>query len=574
MPPLISTFGSIFRRLFLCFERLLNMKYSLDEGNKKELAGVFTTLKVLVLFFCIIPVGQTAFSAVGNELMVDTLVRVMLFLCIIIVVSILWFVFANTKGRKPLLRSTFEVAILYLACLLCYIETGCYASNYKSLFVSIVILYTIDIGSKAGMTLASIASATVLIGDLLTYKGSDVSQYFQADMILSSIFFFAAYIVGFYSERSDQLVDQLRELANRDGLTGMFNHRHFHERLLELINGDPLDHLFLFIIDIDYFKVYNDTLGHHKGDIVLKKINEIFREELEDETVFRYGGEEFAVLLSGVDVSRAMEIAETLRRKVSDYPFDGEEVMPGHDVTISIGVAEKKAEDSDRDIIERADNALYKAKMFKKNRVELYTSMFDRFEELDKETDDEKMISIRTLLSVINSRDRYTYNHTDRVVHYCEIFATRLGLPEEDKHALLQAAYLHDIGKINIPKEILITEKRLTDEQWEKMRMHPSDGAEIASKIKNMDLVAQIVLQHHERYDGGGYPQGIAGEQIHPLARMLTIADSFDAMTAKRPYQKVRTFEDAFEEIERCAGTQFDPELSKKFVALMIDNYS
>lgn len=549
------------------------MKYSLDENNKKELAGVFATLKVLVLFFCIIPVGQTAFSAMGNELMVDTLVRVTLFLCAIIVVSIFWFVLANGKAKNKMLRSAVEVTIMYLACLLCYIETGAYASNYKALFVSIILIYTIDISSKAGMAIASISCATVLIGDLITYSGSDISRYFQADIILSAIFFFATYIVGFYSDRSDKLVEQLRELANRDGLTGMFNHRYFHEKLHELIGGDPLDTLFLFIVDIDYFKVYNDTLGHQKGDVVLRKINEIFRTELDDESIFRYGGEEFAVLLTGADESRAREVAETIRRKVADFVFEGEEIMPGRDVTVSIGIAEKKADDSERDLIERADNALYKAKMFKKNRVEVYTSVFDRFEDLEKITDNEKIISIRTLLSVINSRDRYTYNHTDRVVHYCDIFASRIGLSEHEKSVLLQAAYLHDIGKINISKEVLITEKRLTDEQWEEIRKHPRDGAEIISKIKNMDQVAEIVLQHHERYDGTGYPQGIGGESINKLSKMLSLADSFDAMTAKRPYQKVRTFEDAFEEIRRCKGSQFDPELAEQFVTVMTDNY-
>jgi putative nucleotidyltransferase with HDIG domain len=138
---------------------------------------------------------------------------------------------------------------------------------------------------------------------------------------------------------------------------------------------------------------------------------------------------------------------------------------------------------------------------------------------------------------------------------------------------LLYGAYLHDVGKINIPQEVLISEKRLTDEQWEQMKKHPSDGADIVRKIKNFDLVADIVEQHHEKYNGSGYPNGLQGDNISFLARILTLADSFDAMTAKRPYQKIKTFEEAFEEIRRCKGTHFDPLLSEMFISAIKEIY-
>ena len=176
-------------------------------------------------------------------------------------------------------------------------------------------------------------------------------------------------------------------------------------------------------------------------------------------------------------------------------------------------------------------------------------------------------------MSVINSRDRYTYNHTDRVVHYCEIYSKYVKLNEKDSKTLLYSAYLHDIGKINVAKEILISEKKLTDQQWEEMKKHPFDGAEIIKKIKNLEGVSEIVVQHHEKYDGSGYPYGVKGDQIYPLSRILTLADSFDAMTAKRPYQKVKTFEEAFEEIRRCKGTQFDPEIAEVFISALEEVY-
>jgi putative nucleotidyltransferase with HDIG domain len=202
-----------------------------------------------------------------------------------------------------------------------------------------------------------------------------------------------------------------------------------------------------------------------------------------------------------------------------------------------------------------------------------YSSVYDRFDHLDQIDEEERIISIRALLSVINSRDRYTYNHTDRVVHYCEAYSKHAGLSEEDSRLLLYSAYLHDIGKINVPQEILISEKKLTDQEWTLIKRHPSDGAEIAQKIRNFDTVADIVRQHHEKFNGTGYPNGAKGEEIHVLARVLTLADSFDAMTAKRPYQKVMTFEEAFEEIRRCKGSHFDPELAEIFISAVSSSY-
>jgi HD-GYP domain-containing protein (c-di-GMP phosphodiesterase class II) len=131
---------------------------------------------------------------------------------------------------------------------------------------------------------------------------------------------------------------------------------------------------------------------------------------------------------------------------------------------------------------------------------------------------------------------------------------------------LLYGAYLHDLGKINISKELLVADNKLTKEQWEELKKHPQDSADIIKQIDGFEEVVPIVLQHHEKYDGSGYPQGLKGEQISYLARILTVVDSFDAMTNQRTYQKVKTFEEAFMEIERCKGTHFDPVISDQFI--------
>lgn len=176
------------------------------------------------------------------------------------------------------------------------------------------------------------------------------------------------------------------------------------------------------------------------------------------------------------------------------------------------------------------------------------------------------MKTLKTLITVINSRDTYTYNHVERVFSYCSIISDYLDFAAEDKRLLLYAAYLHDLGKINVSKETLISNTKLSQEQWEELKEHPQDSADILSQIKGFEELVPIVAQHHERYDGTGYPKGLKDGEINYLARILTVVDAFDAMTNKRPYQERKTFEEAFEEIERCKGTQFDPEIADKFM--------
>ena len=544
------------------------------KGPEQDTQNIFVTLKILILFFCVTPVAQVFFSAnSGDQLLTFNLTKTVIFLGIVSIVSLFWFVI-NYKFKYKRVRAFIELSVMMGIGTLCYISTGLATSGYKFIFVLIVTIYTMELGMRIGMTLSALSGTLILLGDYLTTLAHNRSAYFQADFMLIATFFLVSYIVGFYVERDRQLINNLQDSANRDALTGLFNHRYFHQYVRKLIAEPHTEPQFLFIADIDYFKVYNDTLGHPKGDSVLKDIAKLSQEVFCDGLVARYGGEEFAFVLSATDIAEAMALGNQLRERIYNYHFEGEELMPGHRLTISIGVAERKLKgDTVADWIARADNALYKAKSFCKNRVELYTSVYDRFDHLDQIPDDERIISIKALLSVIDARDRYTYNHTDRVVHYCETFTKYAKLSEEESRKLLYSAYLHDIGKINISKETLITEKKLTPKQWEEIRKHPGDGAEIVRKIKNFEEIAEIVLQHHEKFDGTGYPNGKSGKDIHLLARILTLADSFDAMTAKRPYQKVKTFKEAIEEIRRCSGTHFDPELSELFIRAIDETY-
>lgn len=542
------------------------MKKGIFEHNT-DFKGTFNTLKVLVMFFVIVPIMQKIFShGSDEEVIILNLSKMMAFLAMIILVFIVYFIF-TTEFKHGLFRRIMEITLLSGVCVLCFAFTGFYASPYKFVFAMLILIYTMELGLQAGLIFASSSGAVILLGDILTCPPVQRTNVFQSDLMLAGTFFILAYFVGVYVRKEQEMITKLNESVKRDSLTGLFNHRYFHEYMHKRIDDKSSRSEYLIMLDIDYFKVYNDTLGHLNGDTVLKDISDICTETVKGGTVFRYGGEEFAVHYYADDDASAFDAADKVRCNVAAHRFEGEELMPGHQLTVSIGLAKREGlDDTVADWIERADNALYKAKALRKNCVQVYSSVYDRFTDIEEISDDDRIISIKALLSVINSRDRYTYNHTDRVVHYCEVFSKNAKLDKKRTKTLLYAAYLHDIGKINVPQEILISEKRLNDAEWAMMKRHPSDGAEIVRKIKDFEEIAKIVQQHHEKFDGSGYPNGLKGKDISYLARILTLADSFDAMTAKRPYQKVKTFEEAFDEIRRCKGIHFDPVLAEKFI--------
>jgi diguanylate cyclase (GGDEF)-like protein/putative nucleotidyltransferase with HDIG domain len=461
----------------------------------------------------------------------------------------------------------FTISILY---------SGKNTSDYKFIFLFIIIASTIQQGMKQGMIIACVSSVFILGLDLIYAPNEVVNQFFSNDLILSGVFILTAWPLGFYVKIENEHIRILEGLANVDGLTGIYNHRFFYDALGRIMNISEKENnlVSMMLIDIDYFKVYNDVNGHQMGDEVLKTIGLILKNSFrKDDIVARYGGEEFAIILPNTSEINAIKLAEKLRNKIEKTYFRGEENQPNGKVTVSIGISvyPDKAKDS-IELFKSADDALYRAKFFDKNRVESYTSILD---ELKIDTEDEHIdiiTSIKTLISVINAKDKYTYGHVERVVIYSRLLADKLELNEKDKKDLIYGAYMHDIGKINIPKEILNKNMPLTKEEWEIMKQHSINGVEIVKSVESLKEIIPLILHHHERYDGKGYPDNLKGNEIPYLVRMLTVVDCFDAMTSSRPYNKRKTYKEALEELKRCSGTQFDKGIVNAFVEVIMES--
>ena len=446
-------------------------------------------------------------------------------------------------------------------------------SSYKALFLFAIIRATIRKGLRGGIVIALISSSFILMVDFIFQKSYLTSITFENDIIISAISIFLAWTLGHYINVGKKYITKLENLANKDGLTDLYNHRYFYDKLTEAIKLSKLksQKISLIFLDIDDFKYYNDLNGHQKGDYALKTLGNILKSSVRTkDIVARYGGEEFAIIMSNMDENEAMIWAEKIRISIEKTKFYGEENQPNGKLTVSIGISEypDRAKDS-TELIKSADDALYRAKFLHKNRVETYISILDDIKNKVDAEDKEIITSIKTLISVINAKDRFTYGHVERVVIYAKLIADKLKLNHIDKETLIYGSYMHDIGKINISKEILIKKMPLTNSEWSELKNHPSFGFDIIKDVPALKHVAYIVLYHHERYDGKGYPYGLTGENIPYLARILTVIDSFDAMTSNRPYNTCKSYEEGKEELIKCSGSQFDPKIVNEFIDII-----
>ncbi len=366
-----------------------------------------------------------------------------------------------------------------------------------------------------------------------------------------------------------QLYDRAKQRAHTDELTGLYNHRYFHERLDEEISrctrfGEIFSLLFM---DLDLFKAYNDIYGHIEGDGVLRDVGRYIQSSIRGiDIAFRYGGDEFTVILPQASLEDARHIGERVRRKV-EQEMDSK----GAPLSCSVGLASWPTDGVMREeIIRAADAALYHAKQTGRDRVVLFSELgpAQRGETAVSPDGEPGILStIYALAATVDAKDSYTYGHSKKVAKYATDIAEELGYSPERIATLRAAALLHDIGKIGISDELLVKVGPLNAEDWEPIRSHPKLGVAIIKHVESLGGCLAAIQYHHERFDGSGYPSGLKGENIPMDARILAVADSYDAMTSLRPYRHGRfTHEQAVAELKRCSGTQFDPQIVEAFV--------
>jgi len=392
-----------------------------------------------------------------------------------------------------------------------------------------------------------------------------------------------------YSQRHIRLLEQLasqvampvensrlyakaEERARIDELTGLLNRRSLDELLASEIGrhsryGGTFS---IVVLDLDSFKAFNDSYGHLAGDKLLRQIGNIISASVRSaDQAFRYGGDEFAILLPQTSTDAAYQVAERVRQQIASGAKAGH--IP---VTASLGLANWPSDGLGlNELITAADMALYHAKRsggnqgFIASRIPLPLAYGETDSESD--VDSEILNTIYALAGAVDARDHYTRSHSKKVNAYTIALAEALNLEPEQVIRLGTCALLHDIGKIGISDKILNNPGKLSAEDWEAIKIHPQLGATIASHACHLASCVPVILHHHERHDGSGYPKGLKGKEIPLEARILSIADAFAAMTSKRHYSDALSLEDALEEIERGAGTQFDPGLVEVFLRIM-----
>ncbi|MFA5356022.1 MAG: diguanylate cyclase [Candidatus Omnitrophota bacterium] len=394
------------------------------------------------------------------------------------------------------------------------------------------------------------------------------------------------------AKKSRRYIRQLKNLAIKDPLTGVYNYRYLMDRLpAEVYRSrrykDPLS---LALLDIDYFKSINDVYGHRTGDKALEEFAQFIKSSLRQSDIMaRYGGEEFVVLMPHTDKLGAQYLANRLINKLRKHIFNIEKSEIK--LKISIGVAtlslDEYCDTSDK-LLSAADKAMQRAKESGSNMAVAYSGLYKgkgstqektspyeevnilkrKITKLSERVDRVVLESMYAFSKSMEARDYYTAEHSDDMVDIVLRIGKEIGLDQDMLNNLERGATLHDVGKIGISDAILLKKGKLTPEEYETIKMHPKVGAEIIRSIHFLKDVVPIVLHHHEKWDGTGYPSGLKGKEIPLLARIVGIADAYQALASDRPYRKAYSKKEALNILKKEAGTHFDKDLVNILIKL------
>jgi diguanylate cyclase (GGDEF)-like protein/putative nucleotidyltransferase with HDIG domain len=378
-------------------------------------------------------------------------------------------------------------------------------------------------------------------------------------------------LVGSFNQMSLALresYEELSRLANTDGLTGLGNHRYVQEALTrEMERAKQNRHsVAVIMMDIDSFKLFNDTHGHAAGDKVLKLIADAIRSLTHtDDIIGRFGGDKFMIIAPRLNRRRGKAIAERIRRRLSEQGvhMDSGQRLP---LRLSMGIAVCPDDSTNKEeLLAYVDVSLFEAKRAGGNTVTLANRQPGELAAYQDTT----MGVLDGLVRAVDKKDRYTKAHSEENAEYAMLLGRALGLSETTQSALRIAGLLHDIGKIGIPDHILKKPGPLTPEEREIVQRHVVLSNLIIKGIPYAEDVGDAVANHHERWDGGGYPRGLKGEEIPLLGRIMAVVDAYSAITSDRPFRKAQSHRMAVAELRRNTGTQFDPDLVERFIEVM-----
>ncbi|MFZ5351868.1 MAG: HD domain-containing phosphohydrolase [Bacillota bacterium] len=341
------------------------------------------------------------------------------------------------------------------------------------------------------------------------------------------------------AERMSQ--KRIEYLSYHDQVTGLYNRRFFEEELNRLNVKRNLPFT-IIMADVNGLKLINDSFGHSMGDKLLKKVAEVLEKSCRaDDIISRIGGDEFVILMPNVDSNEAEQIVKRIRQ------ISSKERVASLELSISFGWETKYHEEENiLDILKKAEDYMYKKKLFEGPSMRSKT--------------------IGAIINTLHEKNKREEQHSHRVSAYCQSMGKAIALSDDQVQELKTVGLLHDIGKIAIDENILNKPERLSKDEWDEIKKHPEIGYRILSSVNDMAEMADYVLAHHERWDGGGYPKGLKGDEIPLKSRIITIADAFDAMTCERAYRSAMSEDYAVSELIKNAGTQFDPLLVKIFV--------
>lgn len=387
--------------------------------------------------------------------------------------------------------------------------------------------------------------------------------------------------------------ERVTELSIKDTHTELYNYRYLMERLESEVNRArryvlPVS---VIMLDIDYFKSINDVYGHQCGDMIIKEFAQCLKDFARNvDIVTRYGGEEFVVVLPDTNKNGAIIFGKRLLDAIGKHLFDPE--GKSIKLKVSIGLSSFPEDGGDTGtasgLINSADKALLNAKEKGGNRLCLFKDigkdikdivekgvkenvdkLKEKLSKMSDRVDNTLLESVYAFAKTIQVKDHYTGEHAENMVSIVVAIGEKLHLPAGVIKNLSQAAILHDLGKVGVPDHILHKKGKLTKEEYEIIKKHPQTGAEIIRPIHFLDKLVPIILYHHERFDGLGYSAGLKGKEIPLGARIVAIADAYQALVSDRPYRKAYSEEEALDIIREGSGTQFDPEIVSVFLRIL-----